>query len=77
MAFCKVIEGKMASAYGARPMCANEFGLKFNSYDFNGDPSGTVRCPAGHRTMCKKSKGLSKISKEIGRWPSGHRPIFY
>jgi len=68
MAFCKVIEGKMASAYGARPMCANEFGLKFNSYDFNGEY---------RRTMCKKSKGLSKISKEIGRWPSGHRLIFY
>ena len=39
----------MTSAYGARPAFAHigrapdEFGLKFKSYDFNGDRSGTVR----------------------------------
>jgi len=61
----------MTSAYGARPAFAHierapdDFDLKFKSYDFKGDRSGTVRCPAGHRTMCKKSKELSKISMQI------------
>ena len=63
-ALCRVIEGKMTSAHGARPAFAHigrapdDFGLKFKSNDFNGDRSGTVRCPAGYRTMCEKSKEL-------------------
>jgi len=63
----------MTFAYGARLALAHigraqdDFGLKFKSYDFNGDRSCTVRCPAGHRTMCEKSKELSKISIQIGR----------
>jgi len=54
----------MTSAHGARPAFAHigrapdDFGLKFKSNDFNGDRSGTVRCPAGYRTMCEKSKEL-------------------
>ena len=56
----------MTSAHGARPAFAHigrapdGFGLKFKSNDFNGDRSGTVRCPAGYRTMCEKSKELRK-----------------
>jgi len=37
----------------------------------------TISTAAGHRTMCEKSKELSKISIKIGRCPSGHRPMFY
>ena len=69
----------MTSAYGARPAFAHigratdDFGLIFKSYDFNGDRSGTVRCPAGHRTMCEKSKELSKISIQMFYESNCHR----
>jgi len=69
-AFCKVIEGKITSAYGARPAFAHigrapdELGLKFKSYDFNGDRSGTVRCPVGHRVKRARNfrKSLYKLA---------------
>jgi len=62
----------MTSAYGDRSAFAHigrapdDFGLKFKSYDFNGDRSGTVRCPAGHRTMCEKSKELENLYTNPG-----------
>ena len=42
-----------------------------------GNLNRTISTAAGHRTMCEKSKELSKISVQIGRCPSGHRPMFY
>jgi len=69
-AFGWVNEGKMASAGhrsvpGRRPagVCTHRTGtgrfcLKFISYDSNGARPGTVRCPAGHRTMSDKRQEL-------------------
>ena len=68
-AFGRVNEGKMTSAgHGARPAFAHiarapdDFCLIFISYDSNGARPGTVRCPAGHRTMSDKRQELSKIA---------------
>jgi len=73
-AFSRVIVGKMTSIGtvrcpdGAPPVFAligpapDDFGLKFKSYDLNGDHSGVVRCLAGHRTMSEKRQELSNIS---------------
>jgi len=60
-AFDRVIEGKMIS-FAHIGRVPYELCLKFKSYDSNGDRSGTVRCPAGHRTMSDKRQGLTEIS---------------
>jgi len=75
-AFGRVIEGKVTSAGhrtvpGRRPAGVfthrtgtGRFWLNkiFLSYDSNGARPGTVRCPAGHRTMSDKRQELSKIA---------------
>ena len=78
--------------HGARPAFSyigrapDDFYLIFISYDSNGARPGTVRCPAGHRTMSDKrqevsnQKSLNKSADArpgTGRCPSGHRPMFY
>ena len=53
---------------GARPAflhigrAPDDFYLIFISYDSNGAHPGTVRCPAGHRTMSDKRQEISKIA---------------
>jgi len=69
-AFCWVIEGTMTSA-GHRLHTSDGHRTIF------GNLNRTISTAAGHRTMCEKSKELSKISLQIGRCPSGHRPMFY
>jgi len=73
-AFGRVIEGKITSAGhrtvpGRRPSgvfthrtAPDDFYLIFISYDSNGARPGTVRCPAGHRTMTDKRQKISKIA---------------
>jgi len=40
-----------------------------------GNLNRTISTAAGHRTMCEKSKELSKISIQIGRCPSGQKSV--
>ena len=61
-AFCRVIEGTMTSA-----------GHRLHTWDGH----RTILVWNSNRTMCEKSKELSKISIQIGWCPSGHRPMFY
>ena len=67
--FCWVIEGTMTSA-GHRLHTSDGHRTIF------GNLNRTISTAAGHRTMWE-SKELSKISLQIGRCPSGHRPMFY
>jgi len=101
-AFGRVIKGKMTSAGhrtvpGQRPVgvCTHRTGTgrflyKKLSYDFNGARPGTVRCPAGHRTMSDKRydqhllknwpmpvRAPDDARPGTGRCSSGHRPMFY
>jgi len=75
---------------GARPACShigwehNDFCLKFKLYDINSDRPGTVRCPAGHRTMSEKNRNIRKSLNQradarpgTGQCLSGHRLMFY
>jgi len=70
-AFCKVFEGILTSA-----------GHRLHTSDGHRTilvwiSNRTISTAVGQRTMCEKSKELSKISIQIGRCPSGHRPMFY
>jgi len=68
-AYCWVIEGTMTSA-GHRLHKSEGHRTIF------GNLNRTISTAAGHRTMCEKNKELSKVSIQIGRCPSGHRPMF-
>jgi len=62
-AFGRVNEGKMTFAGhrtvpGRRLHTSDDFCLIFISYDSNSARPGTVRCPAGHRTMSDKRQEL-------------------
>ena len=81
-AFRRVTKGKITSA-GHRTVhrrlpasdCTHRTGtgrFLFNIYIVR-----FLRRPSGHRTMSDKHQELSKIAKQIGRCPSGHRPMFY
>ena len=81
-AFGRVIKGKIARCPdGARPAFAHigrapdEFCLIFISYDSNGARPGTVRCPAGHRTMSKNMIKNRTILPAAGRAPYGRSRI--
>ena len=70
-AFCRVIEGTMTSA--RHRLHTSDGHRTILVWNLN----RTISTAAGHRTMCEKSKDFSKISVQIGRCPSGYRPMFY
>jgi len=63
-AFCWVIEGTLTSA-------VHRLHTSDGHRTMFGNLNRTISTAVGHRTICEKSKELSKISIQIGRCPSG------